>query len=86
MKGRTTVHTILAKIKMTGKWEYGRSNGKGKVKEVLASERMDRKEVRKDYRRLREGKATVGKGMSVNDVFSVFKGVVTTVAAEVVRS
>ncbi len=51
-------------IKIRDKWEYGRSNGKGTVKMVLASERMDKKEVREEYRRkvckrLREDRMTV---------------------------
>ena len=36
---------------MKGIWEYGRRNGKGKVRKVLASERMDRKEVKEEYER-----------------------------------
>lgn len=50
---------------------------------------MDRKEVREEYERkvcerLREARMTVEEGISVNDVFSVFRDVVTAVAAEVV--
>ena len=49
----------------------------------------DRKEVKEKYERivyerLREARTAVRKETSVNDVFSLFKGVVTTVAAEVV--
>ena len=54
---------------------------------MLASEKMDRKEVKEKYERivcerLREARTTVGEESSVNDVFSLFKGIVTTVAAE----
>ncbi len=71
-------YTVLAKIKVRGRWEYGRSNGKEKVKKVLASEGMDRKEVREEYRRkvcerLREATMAVGEGTSINVVFNVFK-------------
>ena len=50
---------------------------------------MDRKEVKEKYKRivcerLREARTAVGEETSVNDVFSLFKGVVTTVADEVV--
>ena len=38
-------YIVLAKIKIKDRWDYGRKNGKGKVCEVLASGRMDRKEV-----------------------------------------
>ena len=47
--------------------KFSRKNGKGKVSKVLASERMDRKEARKDCemkvcKKLRTARMTVGKG------------------------
>ena len=40
---------VLAKIKIKVRWEYGRKNGKGKVGKVQISEKMDGKEVKKEY-------------------------------------
>ena len=45
-------YTVLAKIRTRGRWEYNRSKGKGKVNKVLASEKMDRKEVKEKYERI----------------------------------
>ena len=69
--------------------EYGRKNSKEKVSKVLASERMNRKEDRKEYERkvcerLRELRMTVEEGESVSEVLRMFKGAITTVAVEVV--
>ena len=52
MYGGLTNYVVLAKIKMSGIWDYSRRSGKGKVSKVLASERMDRKEVKKEYERM----------------------------------
>ena len=70
---------MLGKIKIKGRWKYGRKNGKGKVSKVLASVRMDRKEVREEYERnvcekLREARMTVEEGASVGEVIRVFRG------------
>ena len=59
------------------------------VNRVLATEKMVRKEVKEKYERivcgrLQEGRTAVSEETSVNDVFSLFKGVVTTVVSEVV--
>ena len=59
------------------------------MSKVLASERMNRKEVideyeRKVYEKWREARMTVEEGESVGEVFMVFNAAVTTVAAEVV--
>ena len=82
-------YAVLAKFKLRRKWEYGRSNGKEKGGKVLASGKMDRKEVREEYmkrvgERLREARTTLEEEPSVNCVFDVFKEVVLGVAEEVV--
>ena len=38
---RSDHYTVLAQIRIRCKWEYGRSNGRGKMSKVLASERLD---------------------------------------------
>ena len=85
----TDHYVVLAKIKMKGRWEYGRKNGKGKVSKVLASERMDRKEFKEEYERkicerLTESMLTVEDGASVSEVYLVFKDVVTPIATEAI--
>ena len=82
-------YLFLAKIRVRGRLEFSRGKGKGKVDKVVACEKMDRKEVKENYERtvcerLREARTAVGEETSVNDVFSLFKGVVTAVASEVV--
>ena len=67
---RSDHYVVLAKINIKGRLVYGRKNGKSKV---LASERINRKEVRKEYERkvcekLREARRTVEDGASVNEV------------------
>lgn len=56
---------------------------------MAACEGMDRKEVREEYERmlserLNEAGKTLSDGTSVDDILSLFKDVVTVVAAEVV--
>ena len=64
---------MLAKIKIKSRWEYGRKNDKGKMSQVLAFERMDRKELkeyeRKVCKRLREAKVTVEERASVSEAW-----------------
>ena len=36
---------VSAKIKIEGRWDYSRKNGKEKVNKVLASDRIDGKDV-----------------------------------------
>ena len=45
---------------------------------------MDRKEVKKEYERNRENRMAVVEETTFSDVFQVCKGVVTTVAIEMV--
>ena len=82
-------YAVLAKFKIRSKWEYGRSNGREERAKVLASGKMDRKEVREEYmkkvgERLSEARTTLEEEPSVNCVFGVFKEVVLAVAEEVV--
>ncbi len=56
---------------------------------MLAKEKLDKEEVRQEYRRklserLRRARTWVGKEMSVYVVYNVLKGTVTEVATEVV--
>ena len=81
-------YAVLAKMRVRGTWEYGRSSDRREVR-VLASGKLERKEVREEYERkvgvrLREASVSVREETSVNEVFSVFKEVVMSVAAEVV--
>lgn len=39
----------MAKLRLRGRWEFSRNNGKGEVKQVLASDRKGIKEVREEY-------------------------------------
>ena len=62
---------------------------KEKERKGLADERMDRKDVRKEYKRkvderLREAKMMIAKEPSKNEVFGVFQEVLLGVAALVV--
>ena len=70
------------------KWEFYRKIGKEKRSKVLAKEKLDKKEVREEYRgklskRLRGTRTRVGEEISANDVYNVFKGTVMEVAHEV---
>ncbi len=81
-------YAVVAKIQIRGRWEYSKKC-KSKGRQVIASERLDRKEVREEFEKkvcekLGEARTTVGEETNVNDVFYVFKEVVMTVAQEVV--
>ncbi len=83
-------YAVMVKIMLRDKWEFCRETGKEKRSKVLAKERLGKKEVREEYKgklseRLRVASTRVGEGMSVNDVYDVFKGTVMKVADEVVR-
>ncbi len=82
-------YAVVVKIMLRDKWEFCRKTGKEKKSKVLAKERLGREEVREEYKeklseRLRGARTKVGEGMSVNDVYDVFKGTVLEVADEVV--
>ncbi len=71
-------HYIVIKMKERDKWEFCRKNGKGKRSKVSAKERLDKEEVREEYRgklseRLRGARTKMGEGMSVSDVYDVLK-------------
>ncbi len=71
------------------KWEFCRKSGKEKRSKVFAKEKLDKEEVREEYKRklserLRGTRMRVGEEMSVNYVYDVFKSTVTEVANEVV--
>ncbi len=81
-------YVVVAKIQIRDRWEYGKKC-KSKGRQVIASERLEKKKVREEYEnkvceKLREARMRVGKETSVNDVFNVFKVVVMTVGQEVV--
>ncbi len=81
-------YVVAAKIQTRDRWEYGKKC-KSKGRQVIASERLERKEVREEYKKkvcekLRDARMTVREETSVNDMFNVFKEVVMTVAQEVV--
>ncbi len=81
-------YVAVAKLQIRDRWEYGKKC-KSEGRQVVASERLERKEVREEYEKkvcekLREARMTVGEETSVNDMFNVFKEVVMTVAQEVV--
>ncbi len=80
-------HYVLAKIQIRDRWEYGKKC-KNNGRQVIATERLERKEVREEYEKkvcekLRDVRMTVGEE-TVNVVLNVFKEVVMTVAQEVV--
>ncbi len=66
------------------KWEFCRKSGKEKRSKVLAKEKLDKEEVREEYRRQLSERTRVGEEISVNDVYNVFKGTVMEVVNEVV--
>ncbi len=79
--------TVVAKIQIRGRWEYSKKC-EIKGREVITSERLDRNEVREEFEKkvcekFGEARMTVGEETSVNDVFNVFKEVMT-VAQKVV--
>ncbi len=81
-------YAVVAKIEIRSRWEY-RKKCKSKGRQVIASERLNRKEViekfeKKACEKLREARMTVGEETSVNDVFNVLKKSVMTAAQEVV--
>ncbi len=82
-------YAVVVKIMLRDKWEFCRKSGKEKRSKVLAKEKLDKEEVREEYRRklsemLRGTRVRVGEEMSVNDVYDVFKGTVMEVENEVV--
>ncbi len=82
-------YTVMVKIMLRDKWEFCRKIGKEKRSKVLAKERLGKEEVREEYRRklserLRGARTRVREGMSVNDVYDVFKDTLMEVADEVV--
>lgn len=73
-------YAVVAKIRVRGRWEYGK---KSKRRQVIACERLDRRgyrNIKKARGKLGEAKMTVGEEISVNVVLNVFKDVVMTVA------
>ena len=42
---------VLAKIKVRDRWEYGERRGKATGRQVMASERLDRKAVKEECER-----------------------------------
>ncbi len=88
MFDRSDHYVVVAKIQISDLWEYGKKcKSEGRL--VIASERLERKEVREEYEmkvceKLREARMTVVEETSVNDMFNVFKKVVMTVEHEVV--
>ena len=81
-------YAVVAKIRVRGRWEFCKKC-KTKGRKVIASERLDRKEIREEYvkrvcEKLGEARMTVDEETSVNVVFNVFKDVMTSVAQEVV--
>lgn len=71
-------YSVSAMVKIQDGQEYGRSNDNGAVNEVVASERMDKKEVGKEYGRrvyegLNEARTIVRGHVLINGMFSIFK-------------
>lgn len=51
MFDRSHHYTVLAKIRIRYRQEYDKSNDNGKVSEVVAKEKMGRKEVKEVYQK-----------------------------------
>ncbi len=64
-------YAVVAKIQIRGRWEYSKKC-KSKRRQVIASEKLHRKDVREDFQKkkvcekLREARTTVGEETSVN--------------------
>ena len=76
---------------MKGICEYDMENSKMNVSKVEASESMDMKEVKEAYERnvcvkLTKARLIVGEGVSISEVFSIFKDAVITVPAKLFGS
>ncbi len=71
-------YAVVIKIMLRNKWELCRKIGREKRSKVLAKERLGKEEVRAEFReklneRLRGARTKVREGISVNDVYDVFK-------------
>ncbi len=82
-------YAVVVQMTVRDKWEFNRKNGKEKRSKVLAKERLEKEEIRKEYtgklsERLRGGLGQEWEKECVNDVYDIFKGtIVMEVADEV---
>ncbi len=44
-------YVVSAKLQIRDRWEFGKKKYKSKGRQVLASERLERKEVREEYKK-----------------------------------
>ncbi len=53
MSDRSDHYAVLAKIKIRGNWKFGRSNGREQGNMIMAKEKVNKEEVREEYKRSR---------------------------------